>query len=277
MFSIQSWIKEQAESQGLPVVMGILNTTPDSFSDGGLYVDQARMQQHVLQMVADGATMIDVGGESTRPGATPVSLQQELDRVIPIIEWAAQNVAVPVSVDTYKTEVMREAIAAGAKFVNDVNALQQEGAREIVSQTGVSACLMHKQGQSATMQEAPYYEDVLKEVSVFLMEQVELCLLAGMEKSHISIDPGFGFGKTLVHNTQLFEGLECFHQYGYPVLVGVSRKRMIGEILGDIAVEQRMVGSVAAAIVAALKGAQILRVHDVKETVQALKVAMHLV
>lgn len=273
MFNISELIDEKTS---LPLVMGIVNVTPDSFSDGGQFVARTQAEQHIAKMVADGVDILDIGGESTRPGAKTVSLQQELDRVLPMIEWAAQRFATPISVDTYKTEVMSEAIRCGAKMINDVNALQAEGALAVAAESGVSVCLMHRQGDAATMQNAPGYDDVVTEVSKFLMSRARLCEQSGILPGQIVVDPGFGFGKDLAHNVTLFERLDVLVDQAYPVLVGVSRKRMIGEILKDAPVSERMVGSVAAAVLASLKGAKILRVHDVKETMDALEITMRL-
>ena len=277
MFNIQSLIAERSSNQnGMPLVMGVLNVTPDSFSDGGQFVTEEQYAQQVSEMVLSGVDIIDIGGESTRPGATKVSLQQELDRVLPVIEWITTRYDTPISIDTYKPKVMVEAIGRGAVLINDVNALQSEGAIECALNSGATVCLMHKLGEFSTMQDAPEYEDVVTDVCEFLLARADLCQQAGMDKNKIILDPGFGFGKTLAHNSQLFENLGHLTGLGYPLLVGVSRKRMIGEILNTSVVEDRMIGSVAAAVLAALKGASIVRVHDVKATVDALRVTMHL-
>ncbi|WP_019555918.1 dihydropteroate synthase [Thiomicrorhabdus arctica] len=277
MFNIKALIDEKSSTQdGMPLVMGVLNVTPDSFSDGGRFVTQNQFTQHVAEMVLAGVDIIDVGGESTRPGAIKIGLQQELDRVLPAIEWIAARYDTPLSIDTYKPQVMSEAVSGGAVLINDVNALQAEGAIECAINSGATVCLMHKLGEFATMQDTPEYQDVVKDVCDFLLARANLCQQAGMDKNKIILDPGFGFGKTLAHNSELFENLERFVLLGYPLLVGVSRKRMIGDILNAAAVEDRIVGSVAAAVLASLKGARIVRVHDVKETVEALRVTMHL-
>ncbi len=277
MFNIKTLIAEKSSRQnGMPLVMGVLNVTPDSFSDGGFFVSEGQIAKQVEQMVLSGVDIIDVGGESTRPGAVKVGLQQELDRVLPVIEWIAGHYDVPISIDTYKTGVMSEAVNRGAVLINDVNALQAEGAVECAVNSGATVCLMHKLGDFSTMQQSPEYKDVLSEVSEFLLARANVCLQAGMDKNQIILDPGFGFGKTLAHNSELFESLDHLTGLGYPLLVGVSRKRMIGEILNAEAAEDRVVGSVAAAVLAALKGAGIVRVHDVKATVEALRVTMHL-
>ncbi len=277
MLDINALIAQKSSTQNnMPLVMGVLNITPDSFSDGGAFTSEEQIAQRVETMVQSGVDIIDVGGESTRPGAVQVGLQQELDRVLPVIEWIAARYDTPISIDTYKTEVMSEAVSMGVRLINDVNALQAEGAVECVVNSGATVCLMHKLGEFSTMQDAPQYHDVVTEVSDFLLTRVSLCRQAGMASSQIILDPGFGFGKNLAHNSQLFENLDQFTNLGYPLLVGVSRKRMIGDILNGAAVEDRLFGSVAAAVLASIKGASIVRVHDVKATVDALRVTMHL-
>lgn len=254
-----------------PVVMGILNVTPDSFSDGGLFnaVDNALRQAE--KMLADGALIIDVGGESTRPGAQAVTLDEELQRVIPVIDRIHRELDVIVSIDTTKAQVMLEAAAAGAGLINDVMALQAEGTLQAAAQTGLAVCLMHMQGEPRTMQSSPEYQDVVSEVKHFLLQRVEQCQLCGIKKEQLIIDPGFGFGKTLAHNSILFKQLDEFIKTGFPVLIGASRKTLIGQITGK-EIEQRLAGSLALASLAALKGAAIIRVHDVAETVDALKI-----
>jgi dihydropteroate synthase len=277
MFSIQSFIDEKMQQQeGVPVVMGILNVTPDSFSDGGRFVTSSAIENQVLAMLAAGADVIDVGGESTRPGAEKVVLSEELERVIPVIEWITKRFDAVVSVDTYKAEVMQEAVSHGAKVINDVNALQAKGAVAVAVNSGVSVCLMHKQGECLSMQDAPFYDDVVSEVVAFLLERARYCESQGMTADRIVLDPGFGFGKTLAHNEALFQNLDALTALNYPVLVGVSRKKMIAELLNIGSVEGRVSGSVAAAVLAMLKGAKMVRVHDVKETVDALKLTMRL-
>jgi len=277
MFKIQELIERKSkEQEGMPLVMGILNVTPDSFSDGGCFTNQDAIEKQIIDMVSSGVDIVDIGGESTRPGADKVSLSEELDRVVPVIEWVAARFDVPISIDTYKTEVMRESVARGVHLINDVNALQAEGAVEVAVESGVSVCLMHKQGESSIMQESPFYSDVVADVQRFLLDRASVCEASGLSAEKIVIDPGFGFGKTLTHNIALFENLDVFTSLKYPVLVGVSKKRMIAEILNDAAVEERMVGSVAASVLATLKGAKIVRVHDVREMVDALKVTMRL-
>jgi len=255
-----------------PVVMGILNLTPDSFSDGGRFTAPARSIARAREMVEEGAAIIDVGGESTRPGAPDVSVEEELARVVPVIEAIATRLDVPVSVDTSKPEVMRAAVAAGAGLINDVRALQEPGALEAAAELGVPLCLMHMQGQPRTMQDAPRYGDVVAEVRDFLLERATVCEAVGIPRERILLDPGFGFGKTLEHNLRLLASVDRLVATGYPVLVGMSRKSMIGQILEGAPVEERLHGSVAAALIAAMKGARILRVHDVKPTVDALRV-----
>ena len=256
-----------------PRVMGILNVTPDSFSDGGRYLDLGAAVERAWRMVEEGADIIDVGGESTRPGAAPVPMEEEMIRVVPVIEAIAAKLPVPVSVDTSKPEVMGAAVVAGAGLVNDVRALRAPGALEMVAAFGVPVCLMHMRGEPRTMQRAPAYRDVVAKVRAFLLERVAACEAAGIPRERILIDPGFGFGKTLEHNLALMRRLDAFVETGLPVLVGVSRKSMIGALLGDAPVERRLHGSVAAAVVAACKGAAIVRVHDVAPTVEALRVA----
>ena len=250
--------------------MGILNVTPDSFSDGGRYSQLDNALQHALQMQRDGAEIIDIGGESTRPDAIPVSLEEELDRVIPVIEKIRGNSDVLISVDTSKHEVMRSAISAGADMVNDVNALQAAGAVEVCAQGNVPVCLMHKQGEPQTMQDNPQYTNVVDEVKAYLLERAAICLEAGISKENIMIDPGFGFGKSLENNLSLLKEMAQFCALDYPVLVGVSRKSMFGMLL-DRAVEDRLVASTAAVAIAYQKGARFFRVHDVAETCDTLK------
>jgi dihydropteroate synthase len=254
-----------------PAVMGILNITPDSFSDGGVFFSRDQALRRIEAMADEGADIIDVGGESTRPGARPVSVQEELDRVIPVIEAARDAAALPVSVDTTKPEVMRAAVAAGAGMINDVNALQAPSALKVAAALDVTVCLMHMQGEPRTMQRQPQYRDVLGEVCAFLAERRKACIDGGVSPGRIVIDPGFGFGKTLDHNLTLLRHLERLCSLGAPVLVGLSRKSMIGAIV-DAPVGERTYGSVAAALIAVQKGAAIVRVHDVRATRDALKV-----
>lgn len=252
-----------------PLVMGIVNVTPDSFSDGGRYFNTRAAIEHALALKAAGADILDIGGESTRPGAQPVSLQEEADRVLPVIE-GLRDVGVALSVDTMKPELMRAALAAGADMINDVNALRAEGALEVVAKSGAGVCLMHMQGEPRTMQVQPHYEDVVAEVASFLAERVEAAVAAGIDRSRILIDPGFGFGKDLGHNLALFRGLSRFTKIA-PVLVGVSRKSMLGALTGR-EIPDRLVPSVTAAILAIQRGAAVVRVHDVRETVDAIAI-----
>lgn len=256
----------------VPQVMGILNATPDSFSDGGKFNSLDRALNHASNMVAQGASIIDVGGESTRPGATPVSLQQELDRVIPVIEKIRSQLDVCISVDSSSPEVFLAAKKAGAHLLNDVRALQREGALQAAKQTGLPVCLMHMQGEPKTMQAEPSYQQVIGDVTAFLQQRIIACAEAGIGGHQILIDPGFGFGKTLEDNYALLASLESFKKLNAPMLIGLSRKSMIAGVLNNASVEQRVSGSVAGAVIAAMKGASILRVHDVKETCDALKV-----
>ena len=253
-------------------VMGILNVTPDSFSDGGDFATREAALRHARRMVAEGADLIDVGGESTRPGAPPVSVAEELARVIPVIEALADELAVPVSVDTSKPEVMRAAVAAGAGLINDVSALRRPGALAAAAALRVPICLMHMQGEPGTMQQDPTYGDVVAEVAAFLAGRLAACEAAGIPRERLLVDPGFGFGKTLAHNLALLRGLPRLASLGVPVLAGLSRKSMIGALLGGVPVGERLHGSVAAAVLAVERGAAIVRVHDVGPTVQALRI-----
>jgi dihydropteroate synthase len=252
-------------------VMGVLNVTPDSFSDGGQFNRPDAALARARQMVSDGATFIDIGGESTRPGATPVSLQEELDRVCPVVEAAARELDAVISVDTSAPEVMAEAAKLGAGLINDVRALQRDGAPEVAARAGIPVCIMHIQGEPDTMQDRPEYRNVRREVSAFLTERIRVAELAGIRPENILLDPGFGFGKSLEHNLQLLASLEQMHILGHPLLVGVSRKSMLGHITGRD-VNERLPASLAAATIAAMKGASIIRVHDVRETVDAVRV-----
>jgi len=255
-----------------PTVMGVLNRTPDSFSDGGAFVDFAAALSHAEQMVREGAAIIDIGGESTRPSAEAVSEQQELERVIPLIERLVNETDVPISIDTSKPEVMRAAVAAGAGMINDVYALRQTGALDAARDCSVPVVLMHMQGEPRTMQQHPHYKDVVVEVKQFLVERILACEAAGIPRERLLIDPGFGFGKTLEHNLELLRHLREFATLGLPLLVGLSRKSLIGTLLGGVPVGERLQGSVAAAVVAVMNGASIVRAHDVKPTVEALKI-----
>jgi len=256
-----------------PQVMGILNVTPDSFSDGGRHNTYDAAIQHALQMCAEGAAIIDVGGESTRPGAEAVSLDEELERVIPVIEKLKQEVDVPISIDTFKPQVMREAVAAGAGLINDVNALREDGALEVAAGLNVPVCLMHMQGTPRTMQKEPVYDNVTNDVKRFLNERVVACEQAGISRDQIILDPGFGFGKTLDHNLQLMRELSKLIEEDLPVLVGVSRKSMLGLIL-DAEPDQRLYGTITLQTMALMQGAYILRSHDVKAAVDSIKTVM---
>jgi dihydropteroate synthase len=255
-----------------PRVMGILNVTPDSFSDGGRFLDRAAALAQGRALVAEGADILDVGGESTRPGAAPVSVQEELDRVIPVIEALAGELPVPLSVDTSKPEVMRAAVAAGASLINDVAALRRPGALAAAAEAGVPVCLMHMQGEPGTMQREPSYRDVVTEVRNFLAARIGACEAAGIPRDRLLVDPGFGFGKTLAHNLALLRDLPALRSLGVPVLAGLSRKSMIGALLDGAPVGERLYGSLAAAVLAVERGAAIVRVHDVAPTVQALRI-----
>ena len=254
-------------------LMGILNVTPDSFSDGGQFIGQAAALRQVQQMLANGADIIDIGGESTRPGAKDVNLDDELARVIPVIHSIRQLYPdLPISVDTSKARVMAEAIAVGADIINDVRALQEPEALEVAVAAKVPVCLMHMQGQPRSMQHQPSYQQVVLEVLAFLQQRAEVCIAAGIARQQIIFDPGFGFGKSLAHNYELLNAMSQFVETGYPVLAGMSRKSMIGQLLNrDVA--ERLAGSIACATIAVMKGAQIIRVHDIKETADAIKIA----
>ena len=254
-----------------PQVMGILNVTPDSFSDGGKHTNVSQALDHVLRMIEEGATFIDIGGESTRPGAPDVSLQEELDRTIPVIEAVAKNTACVISIDTSKADVMREAVKAGAGLINDVRALQEPGALQVAAEAQVPVCLMHMQGQPRTMQQSPEYDDVVNDVGQFLLARTKVCEEAGIAKDKILFDPGYGFGKSLEHNYTLVKHLPSLMKLGYPVLVGMSRKSMIGNLLNR-KVDERLAGSISLATIVAQMGAHIIRVHDVKETADAVNI-----
>ena len=245
-----------------PIIMGVLNVTPDSFSDGGKFFDSDLAIEQAKSMVENGAGIIDIGGESTRPGASAVSVNDELNRVIPVIEALKNEINVPISIDTSKPEVMEQAISSGALIINDVNALRAEGAREMAAM----------QGNPRTMQNNPSYADVVEDIKSFFKERINACQESGIELSSITLDPGFGFGKNLGHNIALLKNLSEFHEFGVSILAGLSRKSMIGTLLGDKDVDSRMIGSVTAALIAVENGANIIRVHDVAETNDALNV-----
>jgi dihydropteroate synthase len=253
-----------------PLVMGIVNVTPDSFSDGGHHASTQAAIDHAQRLIEEGADILDIGGESTRPGAAFVSQQEELDRVLPVIQ-GLRSIAIPISIDTYKPSVMRAALSAGASMVNDVNALQTEGALDVIAESAAAVCLMHKQGTPATMQQSPVYQDVLEEVVGFLSERIAVLEAAGIDRQRIVIDPGFGFGKTVAHNLELLGQLASLRKLGVPILAGLSRKSMLGAITGRD-VSDRVVASVTAALLAVQRGASIVRVHDVRDTVDALKI-----
>jgi len=255
-----------------PCVMGVLNVTPDSFSDGGSYLALDDALRRGERMVEQGADIIDVGGESTRPGSAAISALEEIDRVVPVITGLASRVSVPISVDTSKPEVMSAAVSVGAGLINDISAFHHPGALEAAAAAGVPVCLMHMQGTPANMQLAPTYDDVVTEVAEFLTQRVHACEAAGVLRDNILLDPGFGFGKTLEHNLALLAGLHRLSELGLPVLVGISRKSMIGQLTGrDI--QDRLAGSLAAAVLAVERGANVIRVHDPAETRDALCVA----
>ncbi len=273
---MQTEVKMQLISKGLslslerPHVMGILNVTPDSFSDGGHFNQIERAMAHARQMVSDGATLIDIGGESTRPGAPDVNEQEELDRVIPVVERLVAELDVMVSLDTSKAAVMREGCKAGAHLINDVRALLEPGALAVAAEADVPVCLMHMQGQPRTMQAEPHYDDLLGEVRAFFDERIAACLAAGIRRQQLLLDPGYGFGKTLAHNYQLLAQQSKLLDYQLPLLVGMSRKSMIGNLLGR-PVDDRLAGSLACALIGMQHGARIIRVHDVRETMDALR------
>ncbi|BEN47624.1 dihydropteroate synthase [Serratia marcescens] len=268
---MQLTVRDMTLNLSHPQVMGILNVTPDSFSDGGRYntLNQALVHAHAL--ISAGATMIDVGGESTRPGAAEVSEEEELERVVPVVEALAQRFEVFISVDTSKAGVIRESAQAGAHLINDIRSLQEPGALAAAAESGLPVCLMHMQGQPRTMQQAPHYDDLIADVQAFFEHHIRRCNEAGITNQKLLLDPGFGFGKNLAHNYQLLARLSEFHRFGLPLLVGMSRKSMIGQLL-NVPPDQRVIGSVACAVIAAMQGAQIVRVHDVKETVEAMRV-----
>ena len=259
-----------------PQVMGILNVTPDSFSDGGHFFAQDLALKQAKQMIADGATIIDVGGESTRPGAAVVPVEEEIKRVVPVIEAIQSELAIPISIDTSKPDVMRAAVAAGAGLINDVQALRVEGALATAAELAVPICLMHAQGTPQTMQDAPQYGQVVDEVIAFLSERVAACESVGIDKSQLILDPGFGFGKRARHNLQLMKHLSRLVALDLPVLIGVSRKSIIGKLL-NVSVEERLVGSLALASLAVWQGAKIIRTHDVRETVQVVNLCNHVI
>ena len=253
-------------------IMGILNVTPDSFSDGGSHTSLDAALYHTKKMIKEGATIIDIGGESTRPNAPNVSLDEELGRVIPVVEKLKAEFDIFISVDTSKVAVMKAVIQLGADMINDVRALQEEGALQACADSDVPICLMHMQGQPRTMQSHPKYGDVLDDIRAFFEQRITACENIGIKRNRLILDPGFGFGKTLEHNVQLLSKLDDFTSFDLPLLVGISRKTMIGALLDDAPVDQRLQGSVSAAVIAAMKGANIIRVHDVQATADAMKI-----
>ncbi len=255
-----------------PSVMGILNVTPDSFSDGGRYLDAGEALRRAQQMAEAGAAMIDVGGESTRPGSEGVGTQEEIDRVVPVIEAIHGALDLPISIDTSKPDVMRAAVAAGAAMINDVFALRRDGALQVAAGLGVPVCLMHMQGEPRSMQDDPHYEDVVADVAEFLETRIDACVAAGIDEDRIVVDPGFGFGKSPRHNIQLLANLRQLRVRRRPVLIGVSRKSTLGTLTGR-RVDEREAASVAAAVISFLNGADIIRAHDVGATVDALRIA----
>ncbi|MBL4589632.1 MAG: dihydropteroate synthase [Alphaproteobacteria bacterium] len=254
------------------VIMGIVNVTPDSFSDGGQYLNVERAVAHALRLDAEGADILDIGGESTRPGATPISHQEELDRVIPVIEALTQKTNKTISIDTRHTSVMTEAVKAGASFINDVNALCDNGALALAAKYNVPVCLMHMQKQPENMQDEPSYSDIVTEVFAFLEQRISACVEAGIDKKKIVVDVGIGFGKTLDHNLALLKNIERFHALNVPILLGTSRKRFIGEISGQENASERLGGSISSALYGRQHGVKMFRVHDVAQTQQAFDV-----
>ncbi|ABL99162.1 dihydropteroate synthase [Shewanella amazonensis] len=269
MFTLTA--REKTLDLSRPVVMGILNVTPDSFSDGGQFAAFERACEHADQLVTEGAAIIDIGGESTRPGAAEVSLDEEISRVIPLVEYVSKTHDVWVSVDTSKAGVMSEAAKAGAHLINDVRALMEPGALEAAAVSGLAVCLMHMQGQPRTMQQNPEYDNLIEDVCTFFEHRIAACVDAGIPRAQIILDPGFGFGKTVSHNYELLARFAEFERFGLPLLAGLSRKSMLGNLLGRDATS-RLAGSLAGALLSAQQGANIIRVHDVAETIDVLKV-----
>jgi dihydropteroate synthase len=260
-----------ATEHSSPLIMGILNVTPDSFSDGGKYASYKSALYQAEKMIEDGVDIIDIGGESTRPGALAVAEKDEVERVIPLLSAIKEKFAVKVSIDTSKAEVMRQAIVHGADMINDVRALQNEGCLAVLAESNLPVCLMHMQGLPSTMQDNPNYDDVISDIKSFFIERINACEQQGINRARLILDPGFGFGKTLVQNYQLLAQLAQFNDFGLPLLSGTSRKSMIGDLLSR-KVDERLAGSIATAIIAAQQKANIIRVHDVKETFDALKI-----
>ena len=254
------------------LVMGIVNVTPDSFSDGGRFDSLEKALAHARRLASEGADILDIGGESTRPGAAPVDARAEIERVVPVIEAVRAELDLPVSIDTMKGEVMRAAVAAGAEMINDVNGLRDPDALVAAVEAGVPTCIMHMQGEPRTMQQNPDYDDVVEDLRLFFRERIDTCLAAGMQEQNLVLDPGFGFGKSLQHNLDLLDRFGRFREFGLPLMAGISRKSMLGKITGREAADARVAASVAAGVLAAERGANILRVHDVAETVDAVSV-----
>ena len=254
-----------------PHVMGILNVTPDSFSDGGRFLALDNALTQAKRMIEAGVSIIDIGGESTRPGAPDVELEEELQRVIPVIEAIRSEHDVWLSIDTSKPEVMKQAASAGVDIINDVRALQEPGALEVAASLGLPICIMHMQGQPRTMQDNPHYDNLLEDVGVFLQQRIEQCESVGIKRKQLILDPGFGFGKTLQHNYQMLANLDTFHQFGLPILAGMSRKSMLFKVL-EKSPSECVAASISCATIAAFKGAQIIRVHDFEETLDAMKI-----
>lgn len=254
------------------LVMGVVNVTPDSFSDGGRFDTVDAALAHARRLAGEGADILDIGGESTRPGAAAVDAETEIARVVPVIEAIRGELATPISIDTMKGEVMRAAVEAGAEMINDVNGLRDEQAMRAVAGLDVPVCVMHMQGEPRTMQDAPAYDDVVEDLLAFFRERIRACLDAGIAERNLVLDPGFGFGKTLEHNLQILDQFARFKSLGLPLVAGLSRKSMLGRITGRERPDQRIAASVAAAVMAAERGADIVRVHDVAETVDAMKV-----
>ena len=262
----------QSAASGRILVMGIVNVTPDSFSDGGRFDSVEKALEHARRLAAEGADILDIGGESTRPGAEPVDAAAEIKRVGPVIEAVRAEIDIPISIDTMKADVMRAAVAAGAEMINDVNSLRDPDALLAAVESGVPTCIMHMQGEPRTMQQQPDYDDVVEDLRLFFRERIDTCLAAGMHEHNIVLDPGFGFGKSMRHNLDLLERFGRFRELGLPLLAGISRKSMLGRITGRETAPDRVAASLAAGVLVAERGADILRVHDVAETVDSVKI-----
>lgn len=268
---MQLIVNQRILDLSVPKIMGILNVTPDSFYDGGKYNNLAVAIDHTAEMIAGGAELIDVGGESTRPGADVVSDEEEVARVVPVVSALAQRFDIFISVNTSKALVMRESTAVGAHLINDIRALSEPGALDAAVTCQLPVCLMHMQGDPCTMQKAPYYHDILAEIDAYFVKQIIRCEIAGIKKDQLLLDPGFGFGKNLIHNYRLLAQIAKFHHFGLPLIVGMSRKSMVGKLM-KLSPKNCISGSLACAVIAAMQGVQIIRVHDVKQTVEALRV-----